>query len=124
MDNKKEKIEDFKTAISSTVRSLSNSQKIEVSFGSENSKSEKNLIKLPDLSPINNKINYTQLGEKRMYEARGLANLPKQTITNDNYGQQRLKNVNNQELNTTRMQGNILNAFKKNPYTQSTAKSS
>ena len=41
MDNKKEKIEDFKTAISSTVRSLSNSQKIEVSFGSENSKSEK-----------------------------------------------------------------------------------
>ena len=61
MDNKKEKIEDFKTAISSTVRSLSNSQKIEVSFGSENSKSEKNLIKLPDLSPINNKINYSQI---------------------------------------------------------------
>ena len=61
MDNKKEKIEDFKTAISSTVRSLSNSQKIEVSFGSENLKSEKNLIKLPDLSPINNKINYSQI---------------------------------------------------------------
>ena len=61
MDNKKEKLEDFKTAISSTVRSLSNSQKIEVSFGSENSKSEKNLIKLPDLSPINNKINYSQI---------------------------------------------------------------
>ena len=61
MDNKKEKIEDFKTAISSTVRSLSNSQKIEVSFGSENSKSGKNLIKLPDLSPINNKINYSQI---------------------------------------------------------------
>ena len=58
METKKEKLEDFKTAIISTVKSISNSQKIEVSFGSENSKSEKNLIKLPDLSPINNKINF------------------------------------------------------------------
>ena len=41
MENKKEKIEDFKTAISSTVRSLSNSEKIQVSFGNENPKSEK-----------------------------------------------------------------------------------
>ena len=41
VENKKEKIADFKTAISSTVRSLSNSEKIEVSFGNENSKSEK-----------------------------------------------------------------------------------
>ena len=32
MENKKEKIADFKTAISSTVRSLSNSDKIEVSM--------------------------------------------------------------------------------------------
>ena len=57
MENKKEKIEDFKTAISSTVRSLSNSEKIEVSFGNENPKSEKNSIRLPDLNQINNKIN-------------------------------------------------------------------
>ena len=61
MENKKEKIADFKTAISSTVRSLSNSEKIEVSFGNESSKSKKNLIRLPELSPINNKLNYNQI---------------------------------------------------------------
>ena len=61
MENKKEKIADFKTAISSTVRSLSNSQKIEVSFGNDSSKSKKNLIRLPELTPINNKLNYKQI---------------------------------------------------------------
>ena len=43
MDTKKEKLEDFKTAISSTVRSLSNSQKIEVSFGINEDNSAKAL---------------------------------------------------------------------------------
>ena len=61
MDNKKVKIQDFKTAISSTVRSLSNSEKIEVSFGNESSKSGKNSIRLPDLSQINDKLNYSQI---------------------------------------------------------------
>ena len=61
MDNKKEKLEDFKTAISSTVRSISNSENIEVSFGNQISKSKKNSIKLPDLSQINNKINFDQI---------------------------------------------------------------
>jgi cobaltochelatase CobT len=61
VENKKEKIADFKTAISSTVRSLSNSQKIEVSFGNDGSKSEKNSISLPELSPTNNKFNYNQI---------------------------------------------------------------
>ena len=61
MENKKEKIEDFKTAISSTVRSLSNSEKIQVSFGNENPKSEKDTIRLPDLNQINNKFNYNQI---------------------------------------------------------------
>ena len=51
VENKKEKIADFKTAISSTVRSLSNSEKIEVSFGNDSSKSGKNSIRLPELSP-------------------------------------------------------------------------
>ena len=60
VDNKKEKLEDFKTAISSTVRSISNSENIEVSFGNQISKSEKNSIKLPDLCKINNKINFDQ----------------------------------------------------------------
>ena len=61
MDNKKEKLEDFKTAISSTVRSISNSEKIEVSFGNQTPKSEKNSIKLPELGQINNKLNFDQI---------------------------------------------------------------
>ena len=61
MENKKEKLEDFKTAISSTVRSLSNSEKIEVSFGNQIPKSEKNSIKLPEINQINNKLNYNQI---------------------------------------------------------------
>ena len=61
MDNKKEKLEDFKTAISSTVRSISNSEKIEVSFGNQSPKSEKNSIKLPELNQINNKLNFNQI---------------------------------------------------------------
>ena len=61
MENKKEKIADFKTAISSTVRSLSNSEKIEVSFGNDSFKSGTNSIRLPELSPINNKLNYNQI---------------------------------------------------------------
>ena len=61
MDNKKVKLEDFKTAISSTVRSISNSEKIEVSFGNQIPKSEKNSIKLPELGRINNKLNFNQI---------------------------------------------------------------
>jgi len=61
VDNKKEKLEDFKTAISSTVRSISNSEKIEVSFGDHTPKSEKNSIKLPELDQINNKLNFDQI---------------------------------------------------------------
>ena len=61
MENKKEKIEDFKTAISSTVRSITNSQKIEVSFGNQIVKSNKNSIKLPDLQYISKKINYLEI---------------------------------------------------------------
>ena len=61
MDNKKEKIENFKTAISSTVKSISNSQKIEVSFGNEVIKSDKNLIKLPEIDNLKNKINVEEI---------------------------------------------------------------
>ena len=59
--NKREKVEDFKTAISSTVRSLSNSEKIEVSFGNDGTKPGKNSIRLPELSAVNNKLNYNQI---------------------------------------------------------------
>ena len=61
MDNKKEKLENFKTAISSTVRSLSNSQKIQVHFGNGEIHSDKNSIKLPNLDYINDKINFEEI---------------------------------------------------------------
>ncbi len=61
MENKKEKLEYFKTAISSTVRSLSNSQKIEVCFGNQTQKTDKNSIKLPELENISNQINFEEI---------------------------------------------------------------
>ena len=61
MSKKKESLEDFKTAISSTVRSLSNSQKAEVVFGNQNTKSNENSIKLPDLTGVSNKLNYEEI---------------------------------------------------------------
>ena len=61
MENKKDKLENFKTAISSTVRSLTNSQKLEVSFGNQQSKTEQDLIRLPDLQQNNNKLNYEEI---------------------------------------------------------------
>ena len=61
MDNKKEKLENFKTAISSTVRFLSNSQKIQVHFGNGEIHSDKNSIKLPNLDYINDKINFEEI---------------------------------------------------------------
>ena len=57
----KENLEDFKTAVSSTVRSLTNSHKIEVTFGNQISKSDKNTIRLPNLERISNKINYEEI---------------------------------------------------------------
>ena len=60
MDNKKEKLEDFKVAISSTVKSLSNSEKTEVNFGDQISV-EKNSIKLPNIEYFNDKINYEEV---------------------------------------------------------------
>ena len=61
MENKKEKLEDFKTAVSSTVRSLTNSHKIEVTFGNQISKADKNSIRLPNLERTSNKINYDEI---------------------------------------------------------------
>ena len=61
VNTKKEKLEDFKTAISSTVRSLSNSQKIQVFFGNQVSKADKISIQLPDLIQTKNKLNYEEI---------------------------------------------------------------
>ena len=64
VDSKKEKLENFKVAISSTVKSLSNSPKIEVSFGNQITKTDQKLIKLPDLNTLNNKVNYEEIRAK------------------------------------------------------------
>ena len=88
MENKKEKIADFKTAISSTVRSLSNSEKIEVSFGNDRSKSSSNSIRLPELTPINNKINYNQI--------RAIAD--SKSLRHDSLILKHLKNMNQMEI--------------------------
>ena len=61
VNSKKEKLEDFKTAISSTIRSLSNSQKIEVLFGGHATDSNKNEIKLPNIDQTNNKLNFEEI---------------------------------------------------------------
>jgi cobaltochelatase CobT len=58
---KSEILENFKTAIGSTVKSLSNSENVEVSFGDQNSQSKNNSIKLPEIEQVNNKINYSQI---------------------------------------------------------------
>jgi len=57
VEKKTEILENFKTAIGSTVKSLSNSENVEVSFGNQNIKSEKSTIKLPEIEQIDNKIN-------------------------------------------------------------------
>ena len=61
MQTKKEKVEDFKTAISSTVRSISNSEKVGVIFGNQISKSNKNSLNLPNIEKINNNINFEEI---------------------------------------------------------------
>ena len=61
MYKKTDILNNFKTAISSTVKSLSNSEEVEVYFGNQNLKSKKNSIKLPEIEEINNKINYNQI---------------------------------------------------------------
>ncbi len=61
MEKKTEILENFKTAIGSTVKSLSDTDDVEVSFGNKNIKSEKTSIKLPEVEQINNKINYNQI---------------------------------------------------------------
>ena len=60
MYKKDELIQNFKTAIASTTKSVSNVKDIEVIFGNEKLKTKKKIIKLPDLENINEKIDYTK----------------------------------------------------------------
>tara|TARA_Y100001970_G_scaffold280806_1_gene390404 strand:- start:3501 stop:5297 length:1797 start_codon:yes stop_codon:yes gene_type:complete len=61
VEKKTEKLENFKTAIGSTIKSLSNSENIEISFGKQIVRSEKTTVRLPEIEEINNKINYEQI---------------------------------------------------------------
>tara|TARA_Y100000768_G_scaffold370108_1_gene335639 strand:+ start:1082 stop:2878 length:1797 start_codon:yes stop_codon:yes gene_type:complete len=61
VEKKSEILENFKTAIGSTVKSLSNLENVEVSFGNQNLNSEKAKVKLPEIELIDNKINYNQI---------------------------------------------------------------
>jgi len=61
VEKKTEKLENFKTAIGSTVKSLSNSENVEVSFGNQNLKTEKISIRLPEIERLNDKFNYDQI---------------------------------------------------------------
>ena len=60
MDKKENQLEDFKLAIASTVKSISNNNELEVVFGNKDYKENKKTIKLPDLENINNKIDYVK----------------------------------------------------------------
>jgi len=72
VEKKSEILENFKTAIGSTVKSLSNSENVEVSFGNQNFESKKNSIKLPEIEQVNNKINYNQIRALADSESLGL----------------------------------------------------
>ena len=60
MEKKEDLIKDFKIAIASTAKSVSNVNDLEVVFGNQNFKTDKATIKLPEMESINNKINYTK----------------------------------------------------------------
>jgi cobaltochelatase CobT len=61
VEKKTDILEHFKTAISSTIKTLSNSENVEISFGNQTIKTDKNTIRLPELEQINSKINYNQI---------------------------------------------------------------
>jgi len=60
MDKKEDLLENFKTAIKSTIKTISNVEDVQVVFGNQNPQKDKLTIKLPELEDINNKINYVK----------------------------------------------------------------
>ena len=58
MEKKEDLIKDFKIAIASTAKSVSNVNDLEIIFGDQNLETEKTTIKLPEMENVNNKINY------------------------------------------------------------------
>ena len=58
MQKKEEILESFKTAIKSTIKSISNNEDIEISFGGQDVINENNKLKLPEINEFQNKINF------------------------------------------------------------------
>ena len=58
MQKKEEILESFKTAIKSTIKSISNKEDIEISFGGQDILSGNNKLKLPEIHEFQNKINF------------------------------------------------------------------
>ena len=61
MEKKTEILENFKIAITSTVKSIVGDQNIEVTFGNEIKKKNSKTINLPSLKNINNINDYIKL---------------------------------------------------------------
>ena len=61
MEKKEDILENFKTALTSTARSISNIDNLEVTFGTKEKDRSKIAIQLPELESKNNKINYTKM---------------------------------------------------------------
>ena len=58
MQKKEEILESFKTAIKSTIKSISNNEDIEISFGGQDVSSENNKLRLPEINEFQNRINF------------------------------------------------------------------
>jgi len=58
VQKKDEILEHFKTAIKSTIKSISNKEDIEISFGGQDVSTEKNKLRLPEINEFQNKINF------------------------------------------------------------------
>ena len=61
MEKKQELIENFKIAVTSTAKTISNNDNLEISFGNENLKSDKLIIRLPEIKDINNKNDFLNI---------------------------------------------------------------
>jgi len=60
MGKKAENLENFKKAITSTVKSIAGDQNINIVFGGEVAKKNVNTVKLPNIQSIDNKIDYVK----------------------------------------------------------------
>ena len=70
MGKKPEILEDFKKAITSTIKSIIGDEKVEVIFGNEVNKKNKRTIALPNLRGVDNKIDY--IGTRALADSEAL----------------------------------------------------